>query len=318
MPTTDVDAASAPRGSEGAAVAGMVVATLLWGATFVVVRDSLVEIAPVELVAARFGVAALLWAVVLGTRRVLSGPAPADAVRAAILGGLASAAPTAAGYLFQSIGLNDTSAGSSAFLTCAGILLAGFLAWPLLGQRPSPLLVGGILLGMAGSALLGLRGGLRLGVGEAWTLLGALAFALQIVAVARWIGRADPWLLAAIQTAGTALLVLPFAGPLPARLAALDATALVRLAYLAIAGSFVAPLLQVLAQRRIPPGRIGLLTALEPVFALLFAVTFGAERFEPRWWLGAGLILFAVLLVEGRSSSSSPSAFGSSSRSARS
>lgn len=307
MPTTDVDAASVPRGSEGAAVAGMVVATLLWGATFVVVRDSLAQIAPAALVAARFGAAALLWAVVLGARRVCFGPSAPDATRAAILGGLASAAPTAAGYLFQSIGLNDTSAGSSAFLTGAGILLAGFLAWPLLGQRPTPLLVAGILLGMAGSALLGLHGGLRLGVGEAWTLLGALAFALQIVAVARWIGRADPWLLAAIQTAGTALLVLPFAGPHPARLAALDATAIVRLAYLAIAGSFVAPLLQVLAQRRIPPGRIGLLTALEPVFALLFAIGMGGERFVARWWLGAALILAAVLTVEARASRSSTS-----------
>jgi drug/metabolite transporter (DMT)-like permease len=60
----------------------------------------------------------------------------------------------------------------------------------------------------------------------------------------------------------------------------------------------VAPLLQVYAQRTLPAGRMGLLFALEPVFALVFAVTLGAERFEPRWWLGAGLILFAVVMVE--------------------
>jgi len=57
-------------------------------------------------------------------------------------------------------------------------------------------------------------------------------------------------------------------------------------------------LLQVYAQRTLPAGRMGLLFALEPVFALLFAVTLGAERFEPRWWLGAGLILGAVVMVE--------------------
>jgi drug/metabolite transporter (DMT)-like permease len=43
---------------------------------------------------------------------------------------------------------------------------------------------------------------------------------------------------------------------------------------------------------------MGLLFALEPVFALVFAVTLGAERFEARWWLGAGLILAAVVMVE--------------------
>ena len=75
---------------------------------------------------------------------------------------------------------------------------------------------------------------------------------------------------------------------------------LARFAYLVLAGSTVAPLLQVLAQRVLPPGRIGLLFALEPVFALLFALTLGGEQFIARWWLGAALILAAVVLVEWR------------------
>ena len=80
------------------------------------------------------------------------------------------------------------------------------------------------------------------------------------------------------------------------------AAALLRFGYLAVAGSTVAPLLQVLAQRVLPPGRIGLLFALEPVFALLFALTIGREHFTPRWWLGSALILAAVLFVEWRTS----------------
>ena len=62
----------------------------------------------------------------------------------------------------------------------------------------------------------------------------------------------------------------------------------------------MAPLLQVVAQRTLPPGRIGLLFALEPVFALGFAISVGGERFVPRWWIGAALILSAVVLVEWR------------------
>ncbi len=63
----------AGRGREpwGAApVAFMVVATLLWGATFVVIRDTVVRVDPVALVFTRFAIAgpALLAAAVLARR----------------------------------------------------------------------------------------------------------------------------------------------------------------------------------------------------------------------------------------------------------
>jgi drug/metabolite transporter (DMT)-like permease len=286
----------------------MVAATLLWGATFVVVRDSLDRLDPATVVATRFALAAILLLVASAARRRWRG-VTSEATNAALVGGLVTGPLTAGGYLFQAIGLTATSAGSSAFLTSTGTLLAAFLAWPILGQRPSGILSAGVLLAAAGSALLGLRGGLELAAGEAWTLLGALVYALQIVAVARWAPRADAALLAGVQAAVTAVLVAPLARDGVAALGALDAAGWTRLAYLAVAGSAIAPCLQILAQRRLPPGRIGLLFALEPLFGLLFALTLGGERYVGRWWLGAALILGAVLLVEGsaaqRSSASS-------------
>src|SRR6185503_15057902 len=129
----------------------------------------------------------------------------------------------------QAIGLEHTSAGSSAFLTFAGTSFAALFAWPLLGQEPGGRLLGGIGLALAGATLL-------------------------------------------------------------------------RVGYLVLAGSVIAPVLQVIAQRDLPAGRIGLLFTLEPLFALAFAVTLGGERFDARWWLGAALILAAVVGVEARPS----------------
>ena len=109
----------------------------------------------------------------------------------------------------------------------------------------------------------------------------------------------EPLSFAGLRYALAALVLLPFAGGAAGEAAMLGAAGWLRVDYLIVAGSMIAPLLQVLAQRSLPPGRIGLLFALEPVFALMFAVTVGAERFEWRWWLGALLILAALLLVEG-------------------
>ena len=278
----------------------MVVATLLWGATFVVIRDSLDQIAPGPLVWMRFAVATILLAPVLLARRRAPG-------RAELAGGVLAGAFAAGGFVFQAIGLRSTSAGSSAFLTCAGTLLAGFLAWPILGVRPGGRLVAGLMLAFAGAALLWPHVGFVLGSGEAWTMLGALAYALQVVALARWAPRADAIALAAVQVATIAVLLSPYAPGALRALETVDRAGALRFGYLAVAGSVVAPILQIAAQRALAPGRIGLLFALEPVFALAFALTVGGERFAGPWWAGAALILIAVVLVEAKPSTATAS-----------
>lgn len=281
------------------ALAAMIGATFLWGGTFVAIRDSVTHLAPAALVTGRFGVAALvLGGALLARRGRFDG-------RAA-LGGAATGVLMLGGYLLQAEGLRTTSAGSSAFLTCAGTLLTAFFAWPLLRQRPSTRLVLGIAVAMAGAALLTLDGAWRLGRGEWLTLVGAAVYALQVVALARIAATRDALTITAAQTATVALLLAPFAPNLRASYAALDPAGWARFAYLAIAGSTIAPLLQVTAQRTLPPGRIGLLFALEPVFALAFAVTIGHERFVSRWWIGSALILAGVVWVESRASAPTP------------
>jgi drug/metabolite transporter (DMT)-like permease len=142
------------------------------------------------------------------------------------------------------------------------------------------------------------------GWGEAVTFVGALSFAAGVA----WMGRLgadfDPLAIAAVQAWAIALLLVPAAPTALREFAALSPAGWGRFAYLAIAGSLIAPVLMLAAQRALPPGRVGLLLGLEPVFAVIFAATVGGERFLARWWLGAALILAAVVLVEWRALSS--------------
>jgi len=269
----------------------MVAATLLWGGTFVIIRDSLGGLDPQALVLARFLVAGLVFTVLARFGR--------GGVPRRVLGwGALSGVMVGACYLLQAIGLTEISAGSSAFLTCAGSLCTGLLAWPLLRQRPGALLLFGLVVALAGAALMSLDAGLRLGRGELITFAGAVAYALGIVMVAKLGSGFEPFALAAIQSWVTVLMLLPATPRVLEQFATLPAVGWTRFAYLALAGSVIAPLLQLRAQRVLPPGRIGLLLAIEPVFALVFALAFGGERFVIRWWAGAALILCAVVLVE--------------------
>ena len=281
------------------AVAAMIAATFLWGGPFVAIRDSVESLSPAALVFGRFSVAALLfWALAAARRRF---PDRTD-IRIGAVSGLFMAL----GFVLQAWGLQYTSAGSSAFLTCAGTLLAGLFAWPVLRQRPDRDLWAGLGLALAGAALLSLDGTFRAGPGELVTLLGAALYAVQIVWIARHATEIDPLALVTTQVTVVALIAAPFAGDVRGAYGALRTSDWIACAYLALAGSAVAPLLQIHAQRSLPAARIGLLFALEPVFALLFAVTLGAEQFRPRWWVGAALILIAVVWVEWRAATSAP------------
>jgi len=273
---------------EAAGLAAMVVATVLWGATFVVIRDALDDVPPLWLVGARFQGAALVLGLVVVLARVRPD-------REALKGGAISGALGAGAYVCQCIGLQSIHAGTSAFLTSAGSLAAAFLAWPLLGQRPGAGVVAGVTFAAAGTLLLS-ETPLGFGPGEQWTLAGSLLFGAQIVALGRFAPRAHPLALAFVQTAAVAVLTLP--GLLSSSPPALPPATLLRVGYLMAAGSIVAPLLQIFAQGSLPPGRIGVLFTLEPMFAVAIAVAVGGELYAGRWWAGAALILLAVVTVE--------------------
>jgi drug/metabolite transporter (DMT)-like permease len=271
----------------------MVAATLLWGGTFVAIRDSVAAIPPALLVASRFLCAGLIFAAILLVRRRV--PSTAD-----LRGGVVSGLFMVGGFYLQAEGLRTTSAGSSAFLTCAGTLVAPFFAWALLRERPSREVFLGMALALAGSALLSWRADLGFGRAELQTYLGAMSYAMSIVIVARVAPRLDVLALTTAQLLGVTLCLLPFASVRQAAALMVSPATAWRVAYLTLGGSLIAPLLQVGAQRTLPTGRIALLFALEPVFALLFSALLGGERFALQWWMGAALILCAVLVAEWR------------------
>jgi drug/metabolite transporter (DMT)-like permease len=271
----------------------MVLATLLWGGTFLATRDALPGAAVSALLLARFGAASAILAAVLFAR---GGRMSREALRY----GLACGPFIAISHGLQTFGLRETSAGTSAFLTCAGTLSAPFFAWAMLRERPATEVFAGMALALMGSALLSWRPGFGLGRAELLTLLGATAYAFQLVIVARAAPRVDTLALTTAQLLGVTLCLLPFANVRAAlALYAAPATGW-RVAYLTLGGTVIAPLLQVHAQRTLPTGRIALLFALEPVFALMFAALLGGERFLAPWWIGAALILCAVVLAEWR------------------
>jgi drug/metabolite transporter (DMT)-like permease len=264
---------------------GLAFAAFLFGSTFVVVKDAVADAEPIPFLAVRFFVAAaVMW--VVASRA----PAEPGVVGAGVACGLA----LLAGYVFQTVGLQRTSATTSAFITYLLVVIVPVLSAFALRRPPGIGTAAGIALAVGGLALLS-GTGLRLRAGELFTVICALAFAIHIVLLGVFAPRYDWRRLTAVQ-----LTVVAVACAVPGFATGgyrLSTSAWIAAIYTGVAASAVAFALMTWAQRRVSPSRTGLLLMLEPVFAALLAIGAG-ERFGARAAAGATLILAGVAVSE--------------------
>ncbi len=268
----------------------LVSVTAVWGSTFFLIRDLVQVVPPVDFLAVRFAVAAVVMAVAF-RRQVLSLDRRQLAL-GTVLGALYGSA-----QILQTIGLRTTAASVSGFITGMYVVLTPVLAALLFRDRIGRSAWLAVTLATVGLGLLSLRGGLHVGLGEVLTLLAAVVYALHIVGLGRWSTPSSAVGLATVQAAVIAVICLVGAAPggvvLP-QTGGQWASAL----YMAVIAGAGALWAQTWAQSQLTATRAAIVMTLEPVFAALFAVLFGGESLTGRMLLGGGLVIAAMYLVE--------------------
>lgn len=277
------------RSVRAGATAGLVAVTVLWGATFVVVKDAIVHIPPIEFLVLRFALATVCFVPFLRSR--------ATGLRAALGPGMAAGSMIGIGYLFQTLGLQHTSATRSGFITGLFVVLAP-LASALVARKP-PNVRGWVAVLLSTAGLYALSGARLdgLNVGDAMTLLTAIAFAFHVAILGRYSSEHDPVLLTALQMAVATVMFVPlslmFEDPILPRTAPLWGAVVL----LGVGASAVAYGVMTWAQRHLSPTRTAVTLTMEPVFAGVTGFLFLGERLTSAGWVGAAAILAAMLLV---------------------
>lgn len=288
----------APRGllrrvpPEPVAVVLLVSGAAMWGVTFPTAKDGIDVMGVVSFAFwTRFVGLAVLLPLAPGVPR---GEWRRSAPIGALLGVLLYLA-----YLFQSLGLERTTATNAGFVTGLYVIGTPILAAAWSRHLPSLRIVGALCLSLAGLALLSLRGG-TFSAGDSLVLVSALFWSLQILAVGAGAER-DPVALIVTELAVASALHLVGAG-FQVRAGLLDDVAL-ELFFTGVLGTGVAYFFQVLAQRRISATRTAIVYSSEPLFAALFSWLWLNERLGLRGWVGGLCIVAAMTLVEaGRGS----------------
>ena len=269
----------------------LVAVAAVWGLTFVMVQDAIELLPTMAFLGYRFIPAALLVALVF--RRRLRALSPAGWRAGALMGVFLTA-----GYIFQTLGLEQTSASNAGFITGLFVVLTPMLGALFLRERLPPIAWAAAGISGLGLYLLSGTGGELNLRGDGLVLLCALAFAAHILVTARGVRDHDVGALLAVQLGvcgATCLVLAAVLGELEAPTGTTVWSALVVTSLVASAlGFFV----QSYAQQHTPPARTALILASEPAFAGLFGWLLADERLSSFSWLGAVLILAAIVAVD--------------------
>jgi drug/metabolite transporter (DMT)-like permease len=272
----------------------LVLITLIWGSTFVVVKEALSSASTLLFLALRFGLASVALLVVfrrmhvtiLGQKRLL-------------VGGALAGVCLFGGYVFQTFGLRSTTPSKSAFITGLSVVLVPLLSSLVYRKAPEIAEVLGVLLASGGLALMTLdERSFTISTGDMLTLISAFGFAIHIMVLGHYSRSGGFEALSVVQVVTCATIALgtfwwvetPHVVWRPSLLIALAITGL-----LATALAFT---VMAWAQQHTTPTRTALVFVLEPVFAALTSFLVEGELFTPRGGVGAALILAGIVLVD--------------------
>ena len=197
----------------------------------------------------------------------------------------------------QQVGLVDTDAGKSAFLTAMYIVIVPVLGI-FLKRKPSQMIPVCVLLATAGLYCLSCVGVTSIKVSDILLLGCAFSFAVQIIMVDLFGLQVDALRLNAIQALVCAALsaVLMFLREAPTWQAI--GACWLPLSYAGFLSMGIAYYLQIVGQKNLEPSAASILLSMESVFAVLFGALILKETMTPWEWLGCALMLAAVILSQ--------------------
>lgn len=283
----------------------LVLAAAIWGLGTVVVKDTVNALPPLWLVGVRFLLSgAILFAVCF---RIVRDRLDRESVVAGIFLGVF----LAASYACNTLGLTDTTAAKSSFLTSTYCAFVPFFAWAVSRIRPTRYNLAAVVLCVAGVGFVSFSEGfetLSLGFGEIITIVSAAFLALHIAFTAKLSDGRDALALTVVQfltsgVIGCAMGLLAEGTPDWSVLA--DPGVFGNVVYIVVFASCVALSLQNVGVAHVAPAPAALFLATESVFGVVFSMAFLGETVTTLMvigfvLIGAGIVVSEALPIKKR------------------
>jgi len=272
----------------------LIVVTLIWGSSFLIVQDTLTLVGPFTFLAMRFGFAVLVLAFLFRNRLIHI--TYIEIAAGSIIGLFLFAA-----YAFQTVALQYSTSSKVGFISGMYVPLVAILAIPLLKQKPALGGILGIILSTFGLILVSIKNGFQiaLGPGELLALACAFTSALHVISISKFAPKADAIKLTIVQIAIVGLLSLvsmpiarePFSmPPFPAWGSAL---------FLGVVATAFCLAVMNWVQQFVSGTKAAMFYALELVWVSVFG-HFAGDNLSLLGWIGCASILSSMVVGELR------------------
>jgi len=204
-------------------------------------------------------------------------------------------------FYTQMIGLKYSTPSNNAIIMSSNVVIVPFLWWLVTKNRPmrSAFLSCGISL--VGIAIISFdfSQGFTLRIGDVFSLLAAVLFAAQIVAVGEMAQRIDHCLLVFMEFATAAILAFIFFIFTDGNFASFtNAGGVLAVLYMGIVCTCICFLLQAWAMRRVNSSHSAVIMSMEALFGSLLSILVGTDKLGWRIVVGGLLLFFSVILPE--------------------
>lgn len=269
----------------------LLLVAIVWGGGFVAVKDALNTMGPFYIVAMRFIIATLPLCIVFWKKlkKITKKDIKAGFVVGIFLFG---------GFATQTIGLQYTTPGKQAFLTATYVVIVPFLSWIINKKRPDIYSIIAAFITLIGIGMLSLQNSFNIGLGDSLTLLCAVLFAAQIVAIGFYTADIDPVVLTIIQLAVCGLSSASVAvifEPVPREI---GMQGIMSILYLGLFSTMLGLIIQNVAQKYTSETHAAIILSLESLFGCLLSVILLGELFTTKMIWGSIFIFIAVITSE--------------------
>jgi drug/metabolite transporter (DMT)-like permease len=270
--------------------AALIGVAAVWGATFVLVKDA-VELYPLwGFLGLRFIIAVVAFIVLFPRSFLRFAPGTLQ------VGVLAGALLTA-GYVFQTWGLQGTTASKAAFITGMFVVITPLMQAVVLRLPPRRMTLIGVALAVAGLWLLSGASADGWTQGDTRVLLCAVAYAAHMIVLGSLGTRHDVGALTLTQLGVVAVVCTVISLVVERPGLPTDGSVWFALLLTGVLASAVAFAVQTYAQRYISPTKTALVLVTEPAFGGFFGWLAG-DYFGIGGLAGSALILGGMVLAE--------------------
>jgi drug/metabolite transporter (DMT)-like permease len=259
-----------------------------WGLAFVVMKPAIERQSVNNFLFTRFSMAVIVM--ILIRPQVLK-----LLTKDLLLRGLAAGFLLGGGYIFQTIGLANTGAAITGFVTGLYVVLTPLFAGLIFKERISKNTWLYVFMATIGLALLSLKGW-SIGFGELMVFFSAIAFAGHITALSKWSAARDVYAMTVTQLTMCAAMT-GVASAFEGYSAPPDSGVWAVVIFTAVFATAIAFIVQTWSQAHMSATKVAVILTMEVVFAAFFAIIFTGERLTLQAALGGILVVTAMYLI---------------------